>query len=421
MPFAAKPLECWDECKAFTNRFYNAIALAKKEGKYIGWMGAGVPPELIWPFNIAPVFGEPFSATCNFFPEFTTACLRAADKAGYYRDLCGYSRTFIGCVLQGRSPFGAFPAPDFIANIKLNCTSHFQWWLTASRLTNRIPFFVDTPYVGDGIEEYHIEFFMHQLENFIHFLEESTHAKLEEESLIKSVIYAQEATQLWDEILEYCKTIPSPIEFKSLLTLMVPSVLFRGTPEAVKFYQKLKAEMAQRVTNQISGIPNEKHRLIWFNVPLWYNLGMFHQLGKVGATCVVSPYTSMWGNLSRCLKKEKHLSFSWPPTNKQEALRFLAISWLEKSTFNDFELQFALFRWMIEEYHIDGIIAHSNRGCKGIESNGMLGILNWVQRHYNLPILVFEANSSDPEEFSQGQFKVRLEAFLEVLDQKTVS
>jgi benzoyl-CoA reductase/2-hydroxyglutaryl-CoA dehydratase subunit BcrC/BadD/HgdB len=383
-------------------------------------MGAGVPPEIIWPFNIAPIFGEPFSATCNFFPEFTTACLRAADKAGYYRDLCGYSRTFIGCVLQGQSPFGELPVPDFIANIKSNCTSHFQWWLIASRLTQQTPFFLDTPYIGDRIEEYHIAFFMDQLERFIHFLEESTHTKLEEDKLIKGVVYAQEAVQLWDEILEYCKVIPSPVAFKHLLTLMVPAALLRGTPEAVKFYQKLKAEIADRVANQISGIPDEKYRLIWFNVPLWYNLGMFHQLEKVGATCVVSPYTGMWGNLSRYLGEENVPSFPWPPTTRQEALRVLAISWIGKSIFNDFRLQFSLFRRMIEEFHIDGIIAHSNRGCKGIESNGMLGILNWVQKNYNLPILVFESNSTDPEEFSQGQFKVRLEAFLEVLEQRTV-
>jgi benzoyl-CoA reductase/2-hydroxyglutaryl-CoA dehydratase subunit BcrC/BadD/HgdB len=422
MVYSAKPLKIWDECKILTMNYYRSIFTAKEEGKKLGWMGASVPPELIRVFNIIPVAGEPYAATSNFKADLTMRFMQAAEKAGFARDLCCYTRTFLGSIITQESPFGDLPTPDFITSIKWDCTTHIQWWHNAARLTGKPFFVIESPLCEDGIKEYHLDFFVTQFKRLIGFLEEMTGEKLDEERLIQNIHHAHQATELWDDILEICQAVPSPLNYKSFLTLMVPAILMRGTPTAVEYYQKLRDELAGRVKEGISGIPEEKYRVIWVNLPLWYNLGLLKDLDEAGVAVVASPYTAMWGNI---FTKTRHKPPSYDPamyeyktpTNTGEALREMAKSWMARTLFSDLKSQKSLLKWMVEAFEVDGIISHENRGCKVVPL-GQMDLTRWLQTEYDLPIMIFEANHGDPTNFSEGQISTRLQAFLEVLQEK---
>lgn len=418
MAYTAAPLKVWEECKALTTDYYQAMLSAHAQGKKLAWMGASLPPELIRLFDIVPVAGEPYSATCNFRPHLTNQFMQAADKAGFARDLCCYTRTFLGSILEGTSPFGELPEPDFILSIKWDCSTHIQWWSNASRLTGKPVFIIETPF-AEEIEERHLTYFVAQLKRLVAYLEEVTGKRLDEEGLVRNVTLAQQATDLWDEILEISKAVPNPLNFKSFLTLMVPAILLRGTTQAVDYYRRLRDELAERVRNGISGIPEEKKRVIWINLPLWFNLNLLKTLDEAGIAVVGSPYTSMWGNIfTKCRPRgpktnEECYRFR-PPTNADEALREIAKSWMGRSAFSSLEAQRNLLRWLMEEFKIDGVIAHDNRGCKVVPL-GQMDNVAWLQQTYQVPIMSFEANHGDPSNFSEGQIKTRLQAFLEML------
>ena len=72
---------------------------------------------------------------------------------------------------------------------------------------------------------------------------------------------------------------------------------------------------------------------------------------------------------------------------------------------------------MIEGFKIDGVISHDNRGCK-VFPLGQMDLMKWIQDQYDMPIMIFEANHGDPSNFSEGQISTRLQAFLEVLQQR---
>jgi benzoyl-CoA reductase subunit B len=414
------PLKSWDECKALTKDFYRNILQAKKEGKKLGWMGASMPAELMRVFDVVPVFGEPYGATVAFDADLARELLKASEQAGYARDLCAYSRNFIGSILTNKSHVGEFPHPDFIAEIRAGCSSHFKWWENAARLVDCPMFVMETPLLPRGVvEDYHIEYYLAMLERLIAFLEEVTGKKLNEERFIESVINTQRALALWDDILDYCKTVPSPLEFKSLLTLMTPSFLLRGSPEAVDFYKRLRDEIRERVEQGIGAVSPERKRLLWDNIPMWYNLSVFHQLDKVGAVIVASPYTSMWGTAYKTLGKngEGSKAEKEPPAEPStypQALRTMAEYMVDSAVGLTYQVNQRIFKGMIEEYTIDGVICHSNRGCKGL-SNGRLDIMQWLQEECQVPVLIFESNSADPDDFAEGQIRTRLEAFLEIL------
>jgi benzoyl-CoA reductase/2-hydroxyglutaryl-CoA dehydratase subunit BcrC/BadD/HgdB len=257
------------------------------------------------------------------------------------------------------------------------------------------------------------------LKRLIAFLEEVTGTRVDEERFIESVIYTQQAVALWDEILEYCKAVPSPLDFKSLLTLMTPSFLLRGAPEAVAFYEKLRDEIRERVEQGIGAVSPENKRLLWDNIPMWYNLSMFHQLEERGAVIVASPYTSMWGTAYKTMGTDggEAKAAKQPlvePSTYPQALKTMAEYMLDKASALTYEVNQRLFKSMVKEYKIDGVICHSNRGCKGL-SNGRLDIMQWLQEECQVPILIFESNSADPDDFAEGQIRTRLEAFLEII------
>ncbi|OGW15877.1 MAG: hypothetical protein A3G93_03795 [Nitrospinae bacterium RIFCSPLOWO2_12_FULL_45_22] len=422
MVYSATPLKIWDECKTLTLNYYRAMFTAREEGRKLAWMGASAPPELVRVFDIVPVAGEPYSATSNFRPNLTMKFMQAVEKAGFPRDLCCYTRTFLGSILTQESPFGELPSPDFIISVKWDCTTHIQWWHNAARLTGKPFFIIESSPCEEGIKEYHIDYFVTQLKRLIGFLEEMTGKKLDEEKLIQNVHYAYQATEIWDDILQLCQAIPSPLNYKSFLTLMVPAILMRGTRTAVEYYQRLRDELAGRVREGISGIPEEKYRLIWINLPLWYNMALLKELDQAGAAVVASPYTAMWGNI---FTKTRHKPSSYdpkmyeykPPTNTDEALREIAKSWMGRTSFSDFKSQKNLLKWMIEGFKIDGVISHDNRGCK-VFPLGQMDLMKWIQDQYDMPIMIFEANHGDPSNFSEGQISTRLQAFLEVLQQR---
>ncbi|MDP6560081.1 MAG: 2-hydroxyacyl-CoA dehydratase family protein [Candidatus Binatia bacterium] len=418
MVYTAEPLKVWEECKTLTRNYYGAMFTAHAEGKKLAWMGASLPPELIRLFDVVPVAGEPYAATCNFRPDLTTQFMQAVDKAGFARDLCCYTRTFLGSILEKTGPFGELPEPDFILSIKWDCTTHIQWWSNAHRLTGKPVFIIEAPF-AEEIKERHLNYFVIQLKRLIAYLEEVTGKKLDEDGLVRNVILGQQAADLWDEILEITQAVPNPLNFKSLLTLMVPAILMRGTPQAVDYYRRLRDELAERVKNGISGIPKEKKRIIWINLPLWYDLNQLKILDEAGIAVVTSPYTSMWGNLfTRCRPRgsqadEEYYSFR-TPANADEALREMAKAWLGRTAFSSLESQRNLLRWMMDKFKIDGAIAHDNRGCKVIPL-GQMDNITWLQQTYQVPIMVFEANHGDPSNFSEGQIKTRLQAFQEIL------
>ena len=419
MAFEKTPLKSWKECKALTGNFYQNMLTAKDQGKTLGWMGASMPPELMRVFDIVPVFGEPYGAMSAFNEPFIRQVLKTMDNAGFTKDLCGYSRAFVGSILEGKSFMGPLPKPDFIAEIKCGCTTHFKWWETAARLVDAPLFVMDTPLAPRGVEEYHVEYFVSMLGELIAFLEKVTGRKMDEDRFVEAVTLAQRTTELWDEILECCKTIPSPLDFKSLLTLMTPSFLLRGSGEAVTFYEQLLEETKERVAQGIGAAPQEKRRLMWDNIPMWYNLSIFNTLDQMGAVVVVSPYTSMWGEKYKTMglsaeEKDARFKPSRQPDNYRGALRTMAEYSADKAVGLDYRTHLRLFRSMVEEFNIDGIIAHSNRGCKGL-SNGRLDLLNCVQKECQVPVLIFESNSADPEDFSEGQVRTRVEAFLEIM------
>ena len=69
---------------------------------------------------------------------------------------------------------------------------------------------------------------------------------------------------------------------------------------------------------------------------------------------------------------------------------------------------------MIKFYDVDGFVMHSNRSCKPY-SFGQLDIQRMVLEKAGIPVLMIEADMTDPRSFSLSQVETRIDAFMEII------
>jgi len=416
-------LRIWGECKTLAAKFYQDMLLARERGKVLGWMGGTLPPEIIRAMDIVPVFGEPYGAISSSEAERSAAFCAASEARGYSQDICAYARVFIGAMLERRSPWGEFPEPDLVIAAKNPCSTHIKWWEVVSRHL-RCPFFVlDTPNGYRQIEEYHLDYYVSQLYRLIEFLEEVTGKKLDEEALCETVYLGKQCMDLWDQVLDLLKAVPCPVDMKTLYTLMLPSIIWRGTREAVDFNRRLREEMEGLVRSSVGALREERCRLMWDNLPIWYDLSLYRFVEQFGAIFVTSVYSQLWG-----LRSKREPNRFAPgiepcsvsrPSSLSEALRDLAKIHIPLSgCIGTLDIIVELFLNTVQEYRIDAIILHSNWGCK-TQSRGRLVAAQAVRERLGVPTLVIEANSADARNYIGPKIREQIEDFLEmVMEQK---
>jgi len=72
---------------------------------------------------------------------------------------------------------------------------------------------------------------------------------------------------------------------------------------------------------------------------------------------------------------------------------------------------------MIKEYHVDGVIFHSNRSCR-MASMGQYDVKQGIYEDLGIPGAIFESDFVDPRSYSDEQVKDVLDSFFEILESR---
>ena len=216
---------------------------------------------------------------------------------------------------------------------------------------------------------------------------------------------AIKAQRLWKKILNTTAQKPSPMSCFDAFFFLALIVTLRGTQTAVDFYEELLMEMEQRVKAGISAVPDEKYRLLWDNLPLWYQLKwMSNKFSDHKACLVADTYTTAWCSALKYSDENDFLG------SLAQAYTMIYLN-IGIDQMADQVLE------MIKFYDIDGFIMHSNRSCKPY-SFGQMDIMKIVQEKADIPVLMIEADMVDPRNFAQSQVETRIDAFMEIIKHK---
>jgi len=184
---------------------------------------------------------------------------------------------------------------------------------------------------------------------------------------------------------------------------MAPIVTLRGTGWAVRYYRKLKREMEERVRGGVGAFGREEIRLIWDNIPIWYDIrNLSKMLSSEGAVLVADTYTSAW---------------ALDQADPTQPLNALAEAYATIHLNRGLKYKIQKIANLIEKYGAHGFIMHSNRSCKPY-SLGQLDLKREVTRLTGKPGLMIEADHTDSRSYAPKQVEKQIQIFLDIIKGK---
>jgi benzoyl-CoA reductase/2-hydroxyglutaryl-CoA dehydratase subunit BcrC/BadD/HgdB len=406
---AQKRLGTAKELNRLVADFYLECNAAKANGKPVGWM----PPmngaiEIFYAMDLQPVFPENWSPVCAAF-GLTPKHFEISEGMGYSRDLCGYLRNIIGYVHSPMNddsvPLGGLPTPDFIITAGGGCNPAMK---ILQAMEHRFPeakvFCGDLPQVAvEDIKAHHLAYAVSEMNRLIDFLTQITGRKLEQDRLKETVMLSDQACALWDEIMSYRRFVPTPISAAEV-GIMFVMVTRQGTQIAVDFLTKVRDEVKDRAEKKIGMIEEEKIRLFWDNIPLWYNMRLFNYFEKMGGVMVAETYSAAW-------------SLRLDPAHPIESLAGKSLMSYPLVSCVSINRRKEMVLKACRDYAIDGAVLHRNKSCAPI-TLGQMDIKRALEEELGIPSLIIDADHMDDRNFSAAQFETRADAFMEMLLEK---
>lgn len=387
--------------KEIMTTYYIEAKTAREAGKKVAWITSGGPVEFLIAMDVIPVYPENHGAMVGASKMGVGLCEKA-EEMGYSRDLCSYARSDIACSVTNGGPIGGLPAPDFLVCCNNICGTVLKWYEVAARFYNVPLFVLDTPFIHDRMSDAAKRYVIRQTHDYIEFLEDRCGRKMDPDRMREVGRLALQGLRLWQEVLDTTTHKPAPMTAFDAFFHLALIVTLRGTQIAVDYYRQLLAEMKQRIQDGISMVPNEKYRLLWDNLPVWYRTKWLSDKFAAHQACLVADtYTAAWSGVMHLIDEDNFIETG-------------AVAYSSVYINVSLDIMFETLKKMIQKYDVDGLVMHSNRSCKPY-SLGQYDLQRMVMRELNIPTLVIEADMVDERAFSESQIETRIDAFMETL------
>ncbi|HEX75335.1 MAG TPA: 2-hydroxyacyl-CoA dehydratase [Dehalococcoidia bacterium] len=361
--------------------------------------------EIAYAARIQPAFPENYACACAAGHASAGYC-ETAEAYNYSPDICSYCRNHLGYIYgPGENPpTGGIGEPDLLLITSSACTHYFKWWDALHEIYGKPLIFINTPRVMEpqSKPDFYMDYAMREIEQAIGEIEKAVGVKITNDKLSEAVKLSGEVVDYWQKLLEMQKAVPCPMDYSDLSNALFVLIVLAGTQEGVDLMRETYNETKQRV-NEGKGIlskDEERHRLLWINIPFWYKLGIFGYFEDRGCVFPLSDYTHhIWGTTRM---------------DGSKPIESLARKALEGELNTSVDDQIDKLLKDAKEYHIDGVIAHSNRSCR-VLSVGMLDAVDIIREELNIPALVLDCDHTDERVYSDAEIMNRIDAFLEML------
>ncbi|TFG15490.1 2-hydroxyacyl-CoA dehydratase [Candidatus Thorarchaeota archaeon] len=370
---------------------------ASEEGN-LAYVTSGFPVEIPVAMGVTPTYPEQYGAVVGSQKVGPMIC-GFAEEMGYSQELCSYARSGIGSVKNpGASPLEGLPRPQALLACNNICGTVLRWYDAVAEITGAPVFLLDTPPMEGEQLPHHREYVKKGLDELVAFLSKTFKTALEEIKLREVAALSSKAIDLWTQSLEACKAIPSPLNCADRFLTMAPVVSMRGTEHILEFYEKLLEEVKTRVSNGIGAIRDEKIRLLWDNIPPWFQIfKFFNGLAKRGVVFPADTYTHAWSGSIRGGNLYDSIADIYSNVYLNKGLDAKIDKMCE----------------LIEDYRLDGFVMFSVRSCKRY-SIGQLVSKEVVTERTGIPGVVIEGDMVDSRLFNDAQIQTRVDALLEM-------
>ena len=398
---------------------YDRLTSTKESGeKVVSTFVPGNLNELIMCFDMVNNLPET-NAIQNGMRKVSGGMIMDAEKAGHSEDVCTYVKADIGMMGRGNiAPNGKpMPAPDMLLLSYTGCFTFMKWFELLRHEYKCPTVMLQIPYQGDGkITKNMRDFVVKQLkEEVIPMFEKVSGVKSDIDRLREYLKNSAKAEDNLVWVLESAKNRPSPIDayFGGVYYIGPMFTAFRGTADAVEYYDLVRKEIEQRIREGKGPITpegdmkEEKYRLVVEGPPNWTSFREFWKLFyDEGAVVVASSYTKVGGLYDQGFRHDPN-----------DPLGTLADYCLGCYTNNNLPQRVELLEKYMNEYQADGLLINSIKSCNSF-SAGQLLMMREIEKRTGKPAAFIETDLVDPRYFSHANVKNRLESYFQMVDQK---
>jgi len=399
-----RKIKCVKKMKDIMTNYYIEAKTADQTGKKVAWITSGGPVEPLIAMDVIPVYPENHAAMIGASKMGEDLCEKAEDM-GYPRDICSYARSDISCATINGGPIGGLPKPDMLVCCNNICGTVLKWYEIQARYFDVPLFILDTPISHTEFTNEAHCYVRRQFDEYIAFLEEHCGKKMDYDRLQEIGKTSIKGQRLWQSVLDTTMHKPSPMSAFDAFFHLALIVTLRGTDTVIDYYQELLDEMNQRITEGISAVPQERIRLLWDNLPIWYRTKWLSEIFASHDACLVADtYTSAWCGSMKYLDENNF--FESMVQGYSRIYLNIGVDAMAEEIIG-----------MVDKYSADGLVMHSNRSCKPY-SLGQYDIQEIVQQRCKIPTLIIEADMVDPRSFAESQIETRIGAFMEIIKAK---
>ena len=377
---------------------------AETGNKKIAWCTSVGPAELLYSMGFEVYFPENHGAMLgtgkNADKYITTAVTQ-----GYSPEICSYLTSDIGSFLQNEMPlkksgFKSVPKPDVLVFNTNQCREVADLFGFYGRHFKIPVLGIHTPLCINELTQEIIKTVFDQYKRIIPELEKVAGQKFNIDSFKHTVGLSHDGCVLWRQVLEMARNKPSPINFFDSAIHMGPIVVMRGTQYAVDYYKILLSELQERIINKTGAIQEEKYRLYWDGMPLWFKLSSMAKLFARLDTCIVaSTYCNSW---------------IFDDLDPADPFESSALAYSKLFIVRSDEVKENVLEKLIKEFSVNGIIFHESKTCSR-NSNNRYGLQNRLSRKTGVPFLEINGDLNDPRCYSEEQSVIAVETFISQL------
>ena len=408
--------------KAMIAGNYEKLTNAKELGlKTTSTFVPGNINELIQCFDMVNNLPE-INALGNAMRKQSGAMITDAEKMGHSEDVCTYVKADIGMMAKGNlAPNGKpMPNPDMLMLSYTGCYTFLKWFELLREQYKCPTVMLHVPYQGDGqsqITKSMRDYVVKQLkEEVIPTMEQISGVKFDIDKLREMMVRSAKAEDDLVWVLQTAKNKPTPIDgyFGAVYYIGPIFSAFRGTEDAVEYYQLLRQEIKERLDKGMGPLTpdgelkEEKYRLVVEGPPNWTNFREFWKMFyEEGAVCVASSYSKVGGVYD-------YDGFRHDPQNPLESIADYCLGCYTNRNLPE---RTKMMADLIEDYQADGLLINSIKSCNSFAAGELL-MLREVENLTGKPGAFIETDLVDPRYFSPANVKNRLESYFQMIEQK---
>lgn len=371
----------------------DAILNAEKSGKKVVWSEFNLSNELLRVFGAVTYVPEALSIMGHHMgTDVVVDFVAAAEKEGLPAEYCSAGKSAIGAHLLGQAP-----RPDLIVSSSHPCDSVVSSYQVLAYLTKAPLFTLDTPY-WDNDECY--AYYAKNLMELIGVLEETLEKKLDWDELKKTCETMNITNRYLSEYTEMAKADPSPVNLTCLLLGWQHGVCTMGSPRAAKYAKIIRDNAKKRLDDERGFIPNQKIRIIWYDIPIAFHF-LEPWLNKTFGAVTVADFM---GRVSQSEIDTQSRDTMLHGLAKAHLNIAMARQCRGPAEFFTGELS-----RIIEEYNGHCFIFTRHQGCKTSYAMGKL--ISDVCRRAGLPALFLATDSFDKRCVNEEQVKQQITDF----------